>query len=271
MPYRPLAAEMRWLLRVASVLVLVAGFQLFVLSDYTDQYFAWTVSPPVTAAFLGAAFWGSFVLELLASRETIWARARIAAPAVLVFTTAMLIATLLHLDRFHLDSAFGWIWLAVYVVVPPIMLFALIRQSRVAGSDPAPGQPLAIWLRVILGVQAALMLVYGLLLFLAPSVFAPYWPWMLTPLTARATASWLLGLGVAAGEVARENDILRARIALASYTVLSLLELIVLLRYSSVIEWGDPTVPPLLVFLLVGLAASATGWRKSAAAIRSEA
>jgi hypothetical protein len=41
---------MRWLLRAAGFLVLLAGFQLFILTEFTDQYFAWTIQPFVDTA-----------------------------------------------------------------------------------------------------------------------------------------------------------------------------------------------------------------------------
>jgi hypothetical protein len=122
---KPLSPGMRSLLLAASVLVFLAGFQLFVLTEHTDSYFAWTIQPPLTAAFLGASYFASFLLEFLASRETDWDKGRIAVPAVFVFTTLTLIATLLHADRFHFNSPelvarfAAWFWLAIYAVVPP--------------------------------------------------------------------------------------------------------------------------------------------------------
>ena len=80
-PVRELSLGMRGLLVAASVLVFLAGFQLFILTEQTEHYFAWTIQPPLTAAFLGAGYWSSFLLEFLASRERIWARARVAVPA----------------------------------------------------------------------------------------------------------------------------------------------------------------------------------------------
>jgi uncharacterized integral membrane protein len=64
---------MRTLLLVASVLVFIIGIPLFLLSGQTDRYFAWTISVPLTAAFLGAAYWSSFLIEFMASRERVWA------------------------------------------------------------------------------------------------------------------------------------------------------------------------------------------------------
>ena len=63
---RPLTAGMRSLLIVAGVLVALAGIQLFVFSDRTDRFFAWTIEPPLTAAFLGASYWASVVFEFYA-------------------------------------------------------------------------------------------------------------------------------------------------------------------------------------------------------------
>ncbi len=51
---------MRAMLIVSCVTVLIAGFQLFVLTEYTDRFFAWTIDVPFTEAFLGVCYWGSY-------------------------------------------------------------------------------------------------------------------------------------------------------------------------------------------------------------------
>src|SRR5664279_3539681 len=110
----------RMILLIASVLVFLVGIQLFVLTEMTDRFFAWTILSPLTAAFLGGAYWASFTMEYFASRHRTWAHARIAVPAVLVFTTVTLVVTLVHLEQFHLgdDSLMTrfltWAWLFVY-------------------------------------------------------------------------------------------------------------------------------------------------------------
>src|SRR5678815_1811117 len=90
---------MKWLLFAASVLVFLVGVQLFILSEQTDRYFAWTIASPLTAAALGGAYWSACTLEFLASRQTVWAHARIAVPLSLFFTSLTLLVTLIHLDR----------------------------------------------------------------------------------------------------------------------------------------------------------------------------
>jgi hypothetical protein len=161
---RPLTNAMKWMLLAASILVFLAGIQLFILTENTDRYFAWTVDPPLTAAALGGAYWASSVLELGASRQPTWARARIALPAVLVFTTLTFVTTLLHLDRFHLGNGFPattqfvtWLWIAVYAVVPVLMSILLVHQLRAAGVDEPRRNPLPPWLRAVLGVHAVVL------------------------------------------------------------------------------------------------------------------
>jgi hypothetical protein len=56
------SAGLRWFFGVSAVLAAVAGFQLFVGATETDRFFSWTIDPPLTAAFLGAAYWAAMVL-----------------------------------------------------------------------------------------------------------------------------------------------------------------------------------------------------------------
>jgi hypothetical protein len=62
-------------LYVLTALTFFAGTQLFVLSDHTDRFFSWTIEPPLTAAFLGAAYWAACVLLAPAARAHCAARA----------------------------------------------------------------------------------------------------------------------------------------------------------------------------------------------------
>jgi hypothetical protein len=121
----------------AAVLVLLAGLQLFVFTGRTGTFFAWTIANPLAAAFLGGGYWASVSIEALAGRQAVWANARIAVPTVFVFTVLTLVATLLHLGQFHLGSQFAagtrivtWAWLAIYVLVPLLMLIVLTVQAR---------------------------------------------------------------------------------------------------------------------------------------------
>lgn len=237
------SSGMRWLLIAAGSLVLLAGFQLFILTEYTDSYFAWTIQPFITAAFLGGGYFSSFLMEFLASRKVVWAEGRIAVPAVFTFTTLTLVATLLHLDRFHFNSASmlaqaaAWFWLAIYAIVPPVMLVMWVRQYRSVGDNPPRLAPLPLVLRVVLFAQAIIMLSWGVGLFADPTLFAASWPWKLSLLTSRAVGAWLIGIGVFAAHAVVENDYNRIRVGLVSYLAFGILEIIALLRYPASLAW----------------------------------
>jgi hypothetical protein len=271
---RPLVPGMRYLLFVAAVLVLLAGFQLFVFTERTDTFFAWTIVNPLAAAFLGASYWASFSIEALAGKQTVWANARIAVPAVLVFTALTLAATLIHLNKFHLGGQFPAgtrfvtvAWIVIYALVPVLMLIVLVVQARTPGSDPPRTAALPRWVYAIVALQAIVLLGVGIALFAAPVATAPVWPWALTPLVARATAAWLISLGVAAVHALLERDARRLRPAAVGYVLLVVLQVITLGRYPDQFAWGSASgiiyLIVLATMLLIGGVALARGLSRS--------
>lgn len=275
----PTIPAMRALLYLASVLVLIIGLSLFFLSDNTAEYFAWTIGVPLQAAFLGASYLTAFVLEFLSARERVWARARIAVPAVLVFTTLTLVVTLLHLDRFNFNApnwytVLGtWVWFLVYASVPVLMAITLFFQLRARRGDPARVTPLPAWVRIILFLQGGLMLVLGIGFFLAPATFNPYWVWALTPLTGRALGAWLIGLGIAAVHAGLENDWARLRAIMVGYVVFAVLQGIALVRYPTAdgLNWTALNTWLYVAFLLSLLFVGVFGVIRVRAALRQDA
>lgn len=254
----PVSNGIRRLTRVITLLAVVVGPLLFVLPDRTDTLFAWTINPPITAAFLGVNYCTALAIDLLAARERIWARARVVYPSLLLFVVLTLVATLLHLDKFHFNSpdivarSTAWAWLLTYILVPLATFVLLAGQMRSAGAsaDDVRGSALPAWLRGGLAVQALAMLVVGVPLFVAPDLVAPAWPWSLTPLTAQAIGAWLIGFGVAAAHSALENALERTYITFAASTVFGLLQLIVLIRFVDSIQWTSPAAWLYLFFFI---------------------
>jgi len=251
---------MRWMLYVAGCFVLIAGFQLFVLTERTEDYFAWTIDPALTAAFLGAGYWSSAILELGSARRREWSGARLAMPTVLFFTTITLVLSLVHLDKFHTDSVFGIAWLVVYTAFPVCMATILVLQLRWRGSDVPRQSALPRWTRVALAAQAAILIALGTALYLAPVGAASLWPWPLTPLTGRAVGAWLMGTGVIAAHVAIENARERVDIAMLSYAAFGALQLVAVARYWSTPDWSTLEAVAYLGFLAAMTAIGLHGW-----------
>jgi hypothetical protein len=243
---------MRAFLLVAAVLVFLAGFQLTIFPQRTAEWFAWTIDVPMTAVFLGAAYWSSAVLEVAGARSSVWGRARLAVWTVLVFTTLTLAVTLLHLDKFHLGAEqpisariVTWGWIAIYAGVPVGMVVALVVQAR--GAVPAAGaddvrRSLPRGLRWLLVGLAAVMLVAGVALLVAPERAADAWSWPLTPLTARAVGAWLVGLGWAAAHARLIDDAERVRPLGLTGAVFVVLQWVALLRHGDALDWSGGQV-----------------------------
>jgi len=240
---------MRRLLYLAAVLVLLAGVQLFVFPFRTDRWFAWTLASPSTAVFLGASYWSAVALEVGAARAARWSDARIAVPAVFVFTTLTLILTLVHLEQFHLahdlplaTRAVTWAWLAIYALVPVLMAAAWVAQRRLPDAAPSPsGLPTAV--RLVLVALAAAFVGLGAALLLSPGWAKAAWPWPLGPLPARAVGAWLVGLGVAAGHARLLDDRRALRILGVTGVSFGLLQAVALARHGDALDWtGVPAV-----------------------------
>jgi hypothetical protein len=257
---------MRSLLAIAGLLVLIIGLPLYLVPQNSDAYFSWSVSP-LSAAFLGGAYLSAAVIEFSAARKRIWANARIAVPAVFIFTVLTLFVTLGNANRYHFNapgfvqSAGTWAWLVVYVVVPPIMLVVLAMQLFRGGSDPIREWPIPVSLRAVFGVGALALLVGGATMLVDPGAASWMWPWHLTFVTGQAFGAWMIGFGVALGQMAWEADWRRVRPATAGVGVLGILQLVAVLRYPNDLDWATVQAWVYLVVLASFVALGVYGWR----------
>ena len=259
---------MRRMLYTAAALVFGVGIPLLVLTEYTDALFAWTVQPPLTAAFLGGCYWSAGILELTAARERYWARARVAIPGVLLFTVLTCIPTVMNFRHFNLRSPAAYAWIGVYFGVPPVLFWLWRKQLRAPGQDEPRTAPMPASVRATYASLALVLLGYGLLMFLTPSLVSGAWPWELNPRdTAYANLArmepyigvWLLGLGTIAGCAALENDLRRIKCVMAGGVALPALQAVALARYPSTVRWAHPATWAFGAVLACLLAVSIAG------------
>jgi hypothetical protein len=258
---RPLTSDLRAVLAAFALLALTAGILLFGLAEETDRYFSWTIQPPLTAAFLGAAYWSACVLIGWTARQSTWEEAIPALVPVSVIAVLLLATTLIHLDKFDFDSVFGWFWLIVYAGVPPLLALLAWRQSTVV-PVPVPDEPrtsIPGILRGLLAWQAVVMSAIGIALWVAPSTEDTLWPWTLTPLTGRAVGSFLIGFAAAAAFAVWDNRLARFHGAAYAYATLGALELLAAAIFSEDFA-GDGGTAAYVAFagtvLAVGVAGS---------------
>ena len=182
----------RWLAVLLVPFLAVAGMLLYVFPTRTEVLFAWTIEPPLSALFLACAYIGGIWFFVGVARETWWHRVHRGFVAVLVFASLLLVATVLHWDRFHHGTFIFAVWVTLYVTTPFLTAAVLWLHRGVDSGRPEerdfllPGGVRAVLVAVGLAALAA-----GLALFLFPVQFGRSWAWDLTPLTARVVGTVL--------------------------------------------------------------------------------
>jgi hypothetical protein len=267
----------RMLLMAFAVFTLLGAVVLSVFAGSTDQYFAWTIAAEPAAAFLGAAYAAGFVLSVLCLRRQRWSDVRIAVITVSAFTAVTLVATLLHLHKFHLMAGASvagfaaWLWLAVYVVVPVLCAVVVVRQER--RRVPARvRRPMPHWLIRLLAGQGVTLFIAGAVLFAGgatrhhhPMEWTGFWPLPVAPLAAQAAGAWLMCFGLAAALAIRERDLRRLAVPALSYAAFGVFQLVVVFRSQREVSATDPWLWAYLVLLVSIVVAGGYGWLASRA------
>ncbi len=219
----------RWVAWIVIPFLVAAFIILYVDGQHLEQWFAWQIPSRLTTALMGAGYIGGayffFRVGYGRSRYQVhigagyhsnssitmsgsaprWHRVHLGFGPVTVFTIAMLLATLLHWDKFLTDNWPFWVWLVIYIVTPLLVpLVWLINRRRDPGL-PEPGERLVPrWLRQIMGAAGLVLLLATIAAFIYPDLLITIWPWTLTPLTARVMAGFHAILGV--GALAMASD-----------------------------------------------------------------
>ncbi len=185
---------------VAAIVVpflLVAFIILYLTPDETGVRFAWQIKPHMTAMFMGAGYLGGAYLFMQVVFGRRWHRVAAGFLPVAAFTFFMLLATILHWDRFNRDQLPFQIWFVLYIITPLLVPWVWIRNRKVESGEPESGDvtipAIARWGLGLLGV---VLFAFTLVAFLTPQVIIEIWPWTLSPLTARVMGGWFSLLGV---------------------------------------------------------------------------
>jgi hypothetical protein len=182
--------------RVLAAIILpflaAAVVLLYLLPGNTDETFAWTIQPPLSAMFLGCAYIGGIVFFVHVLRSARWHRVKYGFPAVLVFATLLSVATFLHWDRFHFGHISFVTWLTLYVTTPVLVLAAILLNWRAdTGAIDERDYAIRRAPRVVIALVGIVAFACGLALFVDPAPLVDAWAWQLTPLTARMVGAIL--------------------------------------------------------------------------------
>jgi hypothetical protein len=198
---RPLTRAVSWAI-VPFLLVAVAV--LYPFPDDTGRLFAWRIRPTMTPMVMGAAYLGGAYFFVRAARAEHWHTVKGGFPPVGLFASLLGVATVLHWDRFNHDHVAFWLWTMLYFTTPFLIAWVWVSNRR--HDAPPSGEDVVLPRSVawVLGSVGLLSGAMGLALFLAPEAMIGWWPWLITPLTARVLGAVLcLGLAGAGAFVDR--------------------------------------------------------------------
>jgi hypothetical protein len=178
------------------VLALANGLYLYLFPAQAESHYAWSIKPPISAAFLGAGFLaGTVATGLVVFAVEQWRSLRTLPPALFVLATTLFAATLIHADKFRWGYPPTWVWALVYGAVPFGVTYLWLRQEREAQSLPEADPELRP-VRTLSAVAGCVLVAGAAALFVAPADVGDLWPWQLTPLLGRAVAPWYALFGV---------------------------------------------------------------------------
>ena len=245
--------------RILAVVILpflvVAAFLLFVFPDRTGELFAWAIDPPLSAFLLASAYLGGISFFACVALERRWHRVQHGFPAVVVFATALLVATLLHLDRFSANLSFV-VWMVLYLTTPVAVAVVAVVQRRWARREPESVDvriPAAV--AIGLAVIGAAAIVAGVVVFAAPEAAASVWPWPVTPLTGRVTGAVLSLTGVVNAALIRDRRWSSFRLLFVAQLVsLAAIGLSLIVRHEDLL-WDRPLTGAFLALVVLAFLA----------------
>jgi hypothetical protein len=228
-------SETRWFGFWVLPFVIAAAVILWIWPDRTALWFSWPIEPGMTARMLGSAYIGGILFFVRVVTVRRWHTIQAGFLPVIVFTTMLGTATLLHWETFaHNQLAFiAWCGLNF---TTPFLALAVWFHNRPAdpGESGSESSLIPGWVRVTWGTFGVVNAIISLILFLQPAVMIAIWPWDLTPLTARVVGAMFALPAVLGMEIAADSRWSAARLLLEAQA-LSVLAIL----FGVVKDWSD--------------------------------
>jgi hypothetical protein len=255
----PVAWPLRAWFAAEIFFAIASSWAIFLSPQSAASNFAWPITPAVTAALFGAVYLSALPLMIAGLCTRVWEHVRVVVLPAAVFTAVMLLPTFLHLGRFSTGSVSFAIWLASYVLPPPVFAACYVwQQKRAQPVGTGIVAPLPSLERGFLFANGCALIVFSVVVMLFPALLQAIAPFTFTPLTARALAGYVTLPALLQISMAYENDWARSRLATVLLIPLPFLILFQLVRFGSGVQWSNVA---LWIFLLDVILVAAIGAR----------
>jgi hypothetical protein len=182
----------KWVSAVVVPVLIAAFVILYGFPHDTMTLWGWTVRPSMSALIMGAGYLsGAYFFARVATGGS-WQRVGVGFVATTVFSSILLVTTVLHWDRFNHDHVSFWAWILLYGSTPFLLPILWAKNRRTDPRRPAPGDAtIQRGLRTTVGIGGIIQLAVAAIMFLSPGTAARYWPWGLDDATSRSIAAFV--------------------------------------------------------------------------------
>lgn len=251
---------------VVVAVVLTIGASLLFIPSLFGPHWPWLLKP-FNARFLGAVYCAEMVSVLFTIRVRRWSTARLAVPQAVVFTAIVTLASILQYSQFNFNRPIVWGWFVIYILPMVIIAFYWWIFRTPGASD---GVSLSKAWSSFLLAEAIVLGVYGISLFVLPSVAAAFWPWTINAFHAQmysaifltgAVGAWILYKSAAHLELVAQG------LTQMVFGGLSILGLLVVDNTVHTVPWHAPGtwvwIGACAILAVSGLGLAMLGWRAS--------
>ena len=245
-----LAVEFRVLFWAILGVIVPCGLLLFLYPGGTASYWAWVIPHPRSAILIGAAYVGAIAYYVLALRENDWEQVRNGMGGLIVFSLVLLVATLMHWDRFRPYHVTTLVWLMFYYVGPFLVPIVGRLQAQGGLASAQVGTTPLGW-RAWMALRAFSYLALALLGLVFATSLTGAWPWPIEPLEVRvflgqvAIIGWTAAMAVRGGPFWRRN-----RLGMVLTGAIGLAQTVGLFISSTPYDWSA-TLGPVLPLIFV--------------------
>ncbi len=169
----PISPVLRFLTLVEVIVLFLAGVLLFFLPKLVGPFWPWELLP-FNARFLGAVYSASCVATILQTVSGRWSPARLVTPMIFLFTTIIIVLSVIYIDVFDFSRWEVWVWFLLYIVIPVNAGIHLWMYRNLPPADPT--QPTSAG-KVILTAQLLISGLYGIAMLVTPEIAKSIWSW----------------------------------------------------------------------------------------------
>ena len=266
-----------WASLVVFAILVPALIILWGLPGRTADAWAWWITPDASAIFLGAGYGAGayFFLRTFLSRQ--WHPSAAGVFGAAFFAGLMLIATLIHWDKFNHGDAplvgalvfYGWV--SVYILSPFVVMGLWWLNRQTDSGQPTPDEPIVPERARLAARAVGVGALAGAAVFLlSPQTMIDAWGWQLTPLTARVVGCLTAQVGVGALWLSFDRRWSAWRLIVQTYFVATALLLVGAARAFDDFDTGRPVTWLYLGGLLAGDVALAVLYRSMSKSTQAE-